>query len=74
MSEQITVQFPERGGVETYYLPESPEAEQRDELRATELALHALAANAVRLRQECGLPVPPVLLAVVGAHTFRELL
>ena len=71
--ERITLHF-ERQEVGIEYHPETPEAELRDAMRATEIGLHALAAHAIRQRQETGLAVPPALLALVEAHTFRELL
>ncbi len=71
--ERITIHF-EGTEVGIEYHPETPEAELRDALRATEIGLHALAQHALRQRQEAGLALPPVLQAVVDAATYRELL
>jgi hypothetical protein len=73
MPESITITFAGRE-VGIQYHPESPEATFRDEMLARELALHALAAQAVVHRAERGIPVPPALAATVQAHTFHDLM
>ncbi|MCC6443102.1 MAG: hypothetical protein IT210_06545 [Armatimonadetes bacterium] len=78
MKEKVIVKFegrPEGGeAVGVKYKPATPEAGASDRLMAVELALHALAQDAIRGRQEMGLPVPDVLQAVVEGCTFRELI
>lgn len=73
MAERLTVDFVGRE-VGIQYYPETSEASVRDEMLAGELALHALAAQAVAQRQQYGLPVPAALLTIVQAHTFHDLL
>lgn len=73
MAESITINFAGRE-VGIQYHPESPEATMRDEMLARELALNALAAQAIAHRMDQGLSVPPVLAAFVEAHTFHDLL
>jgi len=56
------------------YHPESVEATFRDEMVAREIGLHALAVQAIEHRARQGPPIPPVLMAVAGEHTFHDLL
>ena len=65
----ITIARPEVG---VEYLPETQEAEVGDQQAAIELALHALAQRAVELRRGVGRGVPPVLEALVNAHTYKD--
>jgi hypothetical protein len=72
MPESITINIVgQEVGIQ--YHPETSEAEFRDEMLARELGLHALAVQAILHRQQQGVPVPAVLIAVAQAHTFREL-
>ena len=73
MTESITIRFEGRE-VGIQYHPETSEAVLHDEMRACEIAIHALVAKAIQNRQETGLTVPGVLTALLNAHTFHELL
>ncbi len=46
----------------------------RDEMIAREIALQSLAAQAIVHRQNSGLQIPEVLVSIVNAHTFHDLL
>jgi hypothetical protein len=73
LNERITIDFV-GGEVGIQYYPESAEASMQDEMLARELALTALADQAIQLRQRNGLPVPETLLAIAQAHTFNDLI
>lgn len=73
MAESITIRFEGRK-VGIQYHPEISEAELHDEMRACELAIHAMVAKSIRNRQQVGIAVPEVLVALFNAHTFHELL
>ena len=50
------------------------EQDFRDEMIAREMAMQALAAQAIEHRQRKGVPIPAVMFAIVEAHTFHDLL
>ena len=56
------------------YLPASEEATPRDHLEALEVTIHTMARKAIVMRQHLGLHVPGILVALVEADTWRELL
>ncbi|HET6385594.1 MAG TPA: hypothetical protein VFJ58_19555 [Armatimonadota bacterium] len=72
MAETITIHFA-GNEVGVQYQPGSPEATFRDEMRARELALNALAAQAIDHRTRQGIRVPAILASIVEARTFLEL-
>lgn len=71
MTESITINFV-GGEVGIQYHPETAEATMRDEMLARELAINALAAQAMVHRQNHGVPIPLVLAEIVQAHTFHD--
>ena len=73
MAESITIRFEGRE-VGIQYHPETSEAELHDEMRACEIAIHAMVAKAIQNRQQVGMPIPEALVALFNAHTFHELL
>ncbi len=73
MAEGITIKFVGRE-VGIHYHPETSEATLKDELIACEMGMQVLAAHAVKLRQRLGIPVRTVMVDVVKAHTFHDLL
>lgn len=73
MAESITINFADHE-VGIQYHAETQEATFRDEMLARELALNALAAQAIVHRSERGIAVPPELVAIAAAHTFHDLL
>lgn len=73
MSEHITINFVGRE-VGVQYHPETSEAAFRDEMIAREMGLQVLAAQAIEHRRREGVPIPAVLVAMVEAHTFHDLL
>ena len=73
MAERIEINIvPREVGIR--YFPDSPEAVFKNEMMARELALNALAVQAIRFRQQAGLPVPAALSAVAEACTYLELM
>ena len=73
MAESISINFVGRE-VGVQYHPETSEAAFRDEVIAREMALQVLAAQAIVHRQQLGIPIPTVLVAIAEAHTFHDLL
>jgi hypothetical protein len=72
MAEQITINIV-GNEVGVAYRPDTSEAVFRNEMHARELALNALASQAILHRQQSGIPIPQVLLDVVNERTFRDL-
>ena len=73
MAESISIKFVDRQ-VGIRYHPETSEATLADELLACEMGMQVLAAHSVELRQRLGIPVRQVMLDVVEAHTFHDML
>ncbi|MCC6444115.1 MAG: hypothetical protein IT210_11765 [Armatimonadetes bacterium] len=77
-TEKLIIEFTGRpeGGEQVVidYEPITREAGAGERMMAVELALHALAQDAIRGRQAVGMAVPAILLAVVETGTFRELM
>jgi hypothetical protein len=73
MAENITINFagPQVG---VKYNAETSEAVFHDEVIAIEIGVQVLAAQAILNRQKEGRPVPSVFVAIVEAHTFKDLL
>jgi hypothetical protein len=72
MAEQITIDIV-GNEVGVVYRPDTSEAVFRNEMHARELALTALASQAILHRKQSGIPIPQVLLEVINERTFRDL-
>ena len=73
MAENIIIEFVGRE-VGVQYNAETSEAVLRDKIIACEMGLQVLAAQVIQDRQTEGLPIPAIFIALVEAHTFKELL
>jgi hypothetical protein len=71
MQERIIINIV-RPEVGVEYQPATSEAEITDMAAAIELGLHALAQKAVEIRREIGRGVPPVMEALVQAHSYKD--
>jgi hypothetical protein len=71
MQERIIINIA-RPDVGVEYQPATSEAEIGDMSAAIELGLHALAQKAIELRREVGKGVPPVMEALVQAHSYKD--
>ena len=78
MTESITIRFEisESGKQEVgiVYYPATIEAMPGDELRASELAVHALMQHVIALREHTAKSIPAVMVDFVEAHTYKEVL
>ena len=70
MAEQIVIII-DRPNVGVHYKAATPEAETRDQLAASELALHALAQKVRDLHSTLGLACPPVVLNLASSDLWR---